>query len=237
MRPELTRALAAEALGTLLLVAVVVGSGIMAQRLAGGNDALALLGNTLATGAALPVLILIFGGFSGAHFNPAVTLVMAARRELPLMRAIAYLPAQALGGVAGTMLAHAMFELPLLEWGTRARTGPAQWLAEAVATAMLLLTILGIRRSMVAAVPFAVGLTITAGYWVTASTSFANPAVTLARAFTTSFSGIAPGDVAGFALAQMFGATLAATLWRWFAGEGGIAYSAPRHDIVPSEGR
>jgi len=237
MAPDLKRALVAEGLGTLLLVSVVVGSGIMAQRLSGGNDAVSLLGNTLATGAALPVLILIFAAFSGAHFNPAVTLVMAARRELPVGRALAYLPAQAAGGVGGTMLAHAMFGLPLLEWGTRARTGPAQWLAEAVATAMLCLTILGVRRAMPAAVPFAVGLVITAGYWFTASTSFANPAVTLARAFTTSFSGIAVGDVAGFALAQMSGAALAASLWRWLAGEGGIAYSPPRHDIVPSEGR
>ncbi|MBK1658037.1 aquaporin family protein [Paracraurococcus ruber] len=212
----LPRRLAAEALGTAWLLAVVVGSGIMAERLSGGSTGLALLANAVATGAALPVIILVFAPLSGAHLNPAVSLVMALRREIAARDAGLYMLAQAAGGILGVALAHAMFEHPaLLEAGTRARTGGAQWLAEGVATAGLVLAILGVRRAMATAVPFAVGLYIVAAYWFTASTSFANPAVTLARGFTTSFAGIAPADVAGFALAQCAGALLAAGLWRW----------------------
>lgn len=210
MTPPLSRRLAAEALGTALLLAVVVGSGIMAERLSGGNVALALLANALATGAALPVLILVFGPISGAHFNPAVTLALNQTPLLP------YLAAQALGAVAGVALAHLMFGMPVLELGTHVRTGPALWLAEAVATAGLLLTILGTPR---AATPYAVGLYITAAYWFTASTSFANPAVTLARGLTTSFAGIAPADVPAFALVQVAAALATVRLWRWLTRE------------------
>lgn len=214
----LGRRLAAEALGTGWLLAVVVGSGIMAERLSGGNVGLALLANAVATGAALPVLIQVLGPVSGAHLNPAVTLVMAMRREIGGPVAAAYALAQTLGGVAGVALAHAMFAHPaLLEAGVRARSGGPQWLAEAVATAGLILTILGTLRARPAAVPAMVGLYITAAYWFTASTSFANPAVTLARSLTTSFAGIAPADVPGFVLAQLAGALLAAAAWRWLA--------------------
>jgi glycerol uptake facilitator-like aquaporin len=213
---SLNRRLAAEALGTCLLLAVVVGSGIMAQRLSGGNVGLALLANALATGCALPVLILAFGPLSGAHFNPAVSLVMALRGEIAGRAAMAYCLAQVGGGIAGVALAHAMFGLPLLEIGTQARAGMGLWLAEAVATAGLIFTILGVPR---AATPYAVGLYITAAYWFTASTSFANPAVTLARGFTTSFAGIALGDVAAFALVQGAAAVAAAALWRWLAAD------------------
>jgi len=226
--PDLSRRLAAEALGTAWLLAIVVGSGIMGQRLSGGNDGIALLANAIATGAALPVLILVLGPISGAHFNPAVSLVMALRREITGRDAALYTLVQCLGGIAGVALAHAMFEHPaLLEAGTRARTGGAQWLAEAVATAGLILAILGSLRARPAAVPFIVGLYITAAYWFTASTSFANPAVTLARAFTTSFADIAPADVAGFALAQLAGALLALGLWRWLAEAGPRPLATP----------
>lgn len=215
----MTRRLAAKALGTLLLLAVVVGSGIMAQRLSGGNDGVALLANAIATGAALPVLILLFAPLSGAHFNPAVSLVMALRRELPAREALSYAAAQTTGAVLGVVLAHAMFDLPLVEWGTRARTGGGQWLAEAVATATLVLVILGVRRSATVVLPWAIGAWITAAYWFTASTSFANPAVTLARALTISFAGIAPGDVVGFCAAQVVGAVVAARTFEWLWGE------------------
>jgi len=218
---DLPRRLAAEALGTAWLLAVVVGSGIMAERLSSGNVGLALLANAVATGAALPVIILVAAPVSGAPFNPAVSLVMLLRREIAARDAGLYVLAQVAGGIAGVALAHAMFDHPaLLEAGVKVRTGGAQWLAEGVATAGLLLTILGVRRSMPAAVPFAVGLYVTAAYWFTASTSFANPAVTLARGFTTSFAGIAPGDVPGFVAAQVAGALLAAGLWRWFEAAG-----------------
>jgi glycerol uptake facilitator-like aquaporin len=200
----------AEALGTALLVATVVGSGIMAERLAGGNQAVALLGNTIPTGAILVVLITILGPVSGAHFNPAVTLVLAARREIPWPDVVPYIVAQCLGGIAGTALAHLMFDLAPLMLGTTARSGPSQWLAEAVATFALLLTILGGMRHAPKAVPWLVGLVITAAYWFTASTSFANPAVTLARGFTTSFAGIAIAHVPAFIVAQLIGATLGA---------------------------
>ncbi len=204
------RRLFAEALGTGLLVATVVGSGIMAERLAGGNQAIALLGNTIPTGAILVVLISILGPVSGAHFNPAVSLVFAARGSLPWRDLLPYIILQCAGAIAGAALAHLMFDLAPLTVGTTARSGASQWLAEAVATFTLLLAILGGIRHAPQAVPWLVGLTITAAYWFTSSTSFANPAVTLARGFTTTFSGIAAGDVPGFVIAQLAGAALAA---------------------------
>jgi glycerol uptake facilitator-like aquaporin len=213
------RRLVAEALGTALLLATVVGSGIMAERLAGGNVALALLANAVATGAMLPVLILVFGPISGAHFNPAVTLVFWWRREIGARLALAYAGAQAAGAVLGVIVAHAMFGLAALAPGVTARGGAGEWLAEAVATATLIVAILGVRRARPEAVPYAVGLTITAAYWFTASTSFANPAVTLARGLTPSFAGIKPGDVLAFVAVQLVAAMLAAWLWSWLALE------------------
>jgi glycerol uptake facilitator-like aquaporin len=206
----LSRRLLAEALGTAVLVATVVGSGIMADRLAGGNQAVALLGNTIPTGAILVVLITILGPVSGAHFNPAVSLVFASRGELPWRDVLPYVILQCLGGIAGTIVAHLMFDLAPLMIGTTARSGPSQWLAEAVATFTLVLTILGGVRYAPQAIPWLVGLVITAAYWFTASTSFANPAVTLARGFTTTFAGIAINHVPGFIVAQLIGAALGA---------------------------
>ncbi len=197
------RALTAEFLGTLLLLVAVVGSGIMAQRLSGGNDGVALLANALATGAALVVLITIFGPLSGAHFNPAVSIYFALRAELPWRTAAAYIPVQAVAAIAGVFLAHAMFGLPILQISHHLREGPAQWLAEFVATLGLLAAIAGAIRFAPRATPMLVGLYVTGAYWFTASTSFANPAVTLARAFTGSFAGIAPDDVAAFVVSQM----------------------------------
>jgi glycerol uptake facilitator-like aquaporin len=187
----------------------VVGSGIMAERLAGGNQAVALLGNTIPTGAILVVIITILGPISGAHFNPAVTLVFAIREGI-WKDAIPYIVVQCAGGVLGTVLAHLMFELPPIVIGTTARTGPSQWLAEAVATFTLILTILGGVRFLPQAIPWLVGLVITAAYWFTASTSFANPAVTLARGFTTTFAGIAVNHVPAFIVAQLVGAACGA---------------------------
>jgi len=214
----LPRRLLAEAIGTAILVATVVGSGIMAERLAAGNQAVALLGNTVATGAILVVLITVLGPVSGAHLNPAVTLVFAARREVPWNEVIPYIVVQCLGGIVGTILAHLMFDLAPLMVGTTARSGPSQLLAEAIATFVLVFTILGGLRHAPAAVPWLVGLVIMAAYWFTASTSFANPAVTLARAFTTTFAGIAINHVPGFVAAQLVGAvagmTLSSTLFR-----------------------
>jgi glycerol uptake facilitator-like aquaporin len=210
MPPSLAHRMMAEGLGSALLVATVVGSGVMAERLAGGNQAIALLGNTIPTGAILVVIITIFGPISGAHFNPAVTLVFAARGAMPKKEIVPYIVVQCLGGIAGTAIAHLMFELPPLAIGTTARTGSAQLLSEAVATFTLILAILGGMRHALHAVPWLVGLTITAAYWFTASTSFANPAVTLARGFTTTFSGIALGDVPAFVAAQLVGATVGA---------------------------
>jgi glycerol uptake facilitator-like aquaporin len=207
---RLGRRLLAEGFGTAILVATVVGSGIMAERLAGGNQAIALLGNTIPTGAILVVLILIFTPVSGAHFNPAVTLVFAAYGATPWREALPYISVQCVGGIAGTMVAHLMFELAPLAIGTTARSGAGQWLAEAIATFTLLLAILGGVRHVPQAVPWLVGLTITATYWFTSSTSFANPAVTLARGFTTTFAGIAINHVPGFVAAQLVGALLAA---------------------------
>ncbi len=205
----LSRRAFAESLGTFLLVATVVGSGIMAERLAGGNDALALLCNTIATGAILVVIITILAPVSGAHFNPAVSLVFALRRELSPSDLAVYIAVQCLGGIAGTIVAHLMFGLPPLTLGDHVRSGGGQWLGEVVATFALVLTILGGLRAAPAAVPALVGLVIAAGYWFTSSTSFANPAVALARAFTTTFSGIAPGDVPMFVVAEIAGALAA----------------------------
>jgi glycerol uptake facilitator-like aquaporin len=211
----LPRRLAAEALGTGFLVATVVGSGIMAEKLAGGNVAIALLGNTIPTGAILVVLILALAPISGAHFNPAVSLVMAINGRLRWRELAAYVAAQLIGGCLGTLAAHAMFELPLLQLATTVRTGPAQWFAEFVATFGLLLTILALVRFRSEAIPFGVGLYITAAYWFTASTSFANPAVTIVRSLTDTFAGIAPGDVAMFVVAELVGALAGMLLMAW----------------------
>jgi glycerol uptake facilitator-like aquaporin len=206
----------AEALGTAFLLATVIGSGIMAQRLAGGNGALALLCNTLPTGAILAVLILTFGPLSGAHFNPAVSIAFALRRELPWREAVAYIGVQIIGALVGVWVAHLMFELPVWQVSLHARTGAGQWLAEFVATFGLLLTILGCAASNAAAIPYAVGLYITAAYWFTASTSFANPAVTIARSLSDTFAGIAPGGIVAFVAAQLAGMLAAVLLARWF---------------------
>ncbi len=217
MTGDLSRRAAAEFLGTAFLLAAVVGSGIMAAKLAGGNGALALLCNTLPTGAILAVLILIFGPVSGAHFNPVVTLAFVFRRELPIDTAAIYLAAQVTGAIVGAWAAHLMFELPLIQISATARVGLGQWLAEAVATFGLLLTIFGCLAGARAATPYAVGLYITAAYWFTASTSFANPAVTIARSLSDTFAGISPSGVPAFIAAQFAGA-LAATLlatWLW----------------------
>ena len=205
----------AEFLGTLFLLTTVVGSGVMAEGLAGGNTALALLGNTLATGAMLAVLITIFGPLSGAHFNPAVTLAFAIRNEISRGEASIFIVVQILGGVLGTWLAHAMFEIDWLQFSTHARTGPAQWLAEVVATFGLVMTILGTLRARPSAVAPMVGLYIAAAYWFTASTSFANPAVTIARSLTDTFSGIAPEHAPAFIAAQLVGAALATWTFRF----------------------
>jgi glycerol uptake facilitator-like aquaporin len=205
---SLSRRLIAEALGTAILVATVVGSGIMAERLAGGNQAVALLGNTIPTGAILVVIITILGPISGAHFNPAVTLVFAGRGEFAWSEVGPYIVVQCLGGICGTVMAHLMFDLAPLTIGTTTRSGPSQWLAEAVATFTLVLAILGGLRYAPQAIPWLVGLTITAAYWFTSSTSFANPAVTLARGFTTTFAGIALNHVPAFIVAQLVGAAI-----------------------------
>ena len=209
------RRLTAEAIGTALLLASVVGSGIMGERLADGNVALALLGNTIATGAILVVIILMFANVSGAHFNPAVTVTFLLRREIGFGLAAAYIAVQVASALLGMWLAHAMFEEPIFQLGVKARTGPAQWLAEIVATFGLVATILATSRWRPQSVAYAVGLFISAGYWFTASTSFANPAVTVARAFTTTFSGIAVTDAPPFIAAQFVGAVLAAVLLGW----------------------
>ncbi|SFI92117.1 MIP/aquaporin family protein [Caulobacter sp. UNC279MFTsu5.1] len=212
---SLPRRLAAEALGSGLLLAVVVGSGLMGERLAGGNVALALLGNTLATGAALVVLITVFGPISGAHFNPAVTLVAALRRDLSWRAALAYPPAQLAGAILGVWCAHAMFGEAIWQVSTKARLGPAQAFAEFVATFGLVATIQGTVRFRPDFTAAAVGLYITAAYWFTASTSFANPAVTIARSLSDTFAGIAPSGVAAFILAQAAGALVAAAVFGW----------------------
>lgn len=212
---SLARRLAAEALGSALLLAVVVGSGIMGERLSGGNVAIALLGNTLATGAALVVLIEVFGPISGAHFNPIVTLVAALRRELPAGLALVYPLAQLGGAILGVWAAHAMFGEPILQVSTKLRDGGSQAFSEVVATFGLVATILGMGRFRPERTPLAVGLYITAAYWFTASTSFANPAVTIARSLSDTFAGIAPSNVPPFILAQIVGALLAAAVMGW----------------------
>jgi len=213
--PSLAKRAVSEWLGTAFLLAAVVGSGIMAERLAGGNGALALLCNTLPTGAILAVLILTFGPISGAHFNPAVSVAFALRGELPAGMTAAYIGAQVLGAISGVFAAHIMFELPLWQVSATVRTGPGQWLAEALATFGLLMTILGCGTRTPAAVPYAVGLYITSAYWFTASTSFANPAVTMARALSDTFAGIAPAGVAAFIAAQLAGMLAAVVVSRW----------------------
>jgi glycerol uptake facilitator-like aquaporin len=220
--PSLGRRAAGEALGTALLLAVVVGSGIMGEQLAAGNVAVALLANTLATGAGLVVLVTVLGPISGAHLNPAVSLVEAVAGRLSWGTFAAYVVAQVVGGVAGVLLAHGMFELPLLGVSTHVRTGAGQWISEVVATFGLVLVILGGARRAPESTPVLVGLYITSAYWFTASTSFANPAVTVARALTDTFAGIRPEDVPGFVLAQLAGAGLAALAW-------------PRLDPAPTE--
>jgi glycerol uptake facilitator-like aquaporin len=213
--PSLARRLFAEWLGTAFLLAAVVGSGIMAERLAGGNVALALLCNTLPTGAILVVLILIFGSISGAHFNPAVSAAFALRRELPWSIAAAYVAAQITGAIAGVWAAHLMFELPIWQFSITSRAGGGQWFAEAIATFGLLLTIFGCAARTPAALPYAVGLYITSAYWFTASTSFANPAVTIARSLSDTFAGIAPSGVVAFIAAQLTGTAVAVMIGKW----------------------
>lgn len=203
------RAVLAEALGSLLLFATVIGSGIMAERLAGGNVAIALLGNTAATGAILFVLITMLGPISEAHMNPAVTLVMRLRGQIGTETAIAYLVAQLVGGVLGVWIAHLMFGVPILQLSAKVRTGPGQWAGEAVATFGLILTILGTAKMRPGHIPASVALYITAAYWFTSSTSFANPAITIARSLSESFAGIAPSCVPAFIAAQLIGAVAA----------------------------
>lgn len=225
----LHKRMAAEALGTAFLLAVVVGSGIMAERLAGGNGAIALLANTLATGTGLVVLILTFGPVSGAHFNPAVTLADAWQGGLPWRDVPAYIAAQVVGAFVGVAAAHGMFELPVFFASTHVRTGASQWFSEFVATFGLLAVIWACVRRHPGAAPYAVGAYITSAYWFTASTSFANPAVTLARAASDTFAGIRPDDAPGFILAQLAGAWAATQLFNW------LLPSSPKH-AIDSEG-
>ncbi len=222
----LNRRLAAELLGTAFLLATVIGSGVMGSNLSGGNVALALLGNTIPTGAILVVLILVFGPISGAHFNPVVSVAFALRRELPWRDAGLYIGAQIIGAILGVLAAHVTFDLPVLQLSSKLRTGAGQGFAEFVATFGLLLTIFGCVARTPSATAYAVGLYITAAYWFTASTSFANPAVTIARAFSDTFAGIAPASVVAFILAQFAGmaAALATAKQLWAAS---AAQSAP----------
>jgi glycerol uptake facilitator-like aquaporin len=215
--PSLAQRLFSEWLGTAFLLAAVVGSGIMAAKLTGGNDAVALLCNTLPTGAILVVLILIFAPLSGAHFNPAVSVAFALRAALPWQDAALYIAAQLVGGIVGVWAAHLMFELPLWQLSVTRRTGSGQWLAEAIATFGLVLTIFGCVARAPSAVPYAVGLYITSAYWFTASTSFANPAVTIARSLSDTFAGIAPAGVLAFIVAQLAGmlVAVAVAVWLW----------------------
>jgi glycerol uptake facilitator-like aquaporin len=213
------RKLIVEWIGTFSLLATVVGSGIMAERLAGGNVAIALLGNTIPTGAILVVLILVFGPISGAHLNPAVTLSFAIRREIPARDSVLYVLTQVVGGICGVLVAHVMFDNPLLDPSTTVRTGIGQWVGEFVATFGLVGTILGCLKARPQAVPYAVGLYITAAYWFTSSTSFANPAVTIARGFSNTFAGIQPADVAAFVGIQLLAACLATFFFKWLLEE------------------
>ena len=217
-----SRKITAEFIGTTFLLATVIGSGIMAETLSPNNSGIALLANMAATGAILMVLILIFGPISGAHFNPAVTFGFFLRREISLGMTAAYTSVQIIGGLVGAVIAHLMFDLPVVEASTHIRTGPAQWLAEIVATFGLLSTIYGCIRFRVEAVPYAVGLYISAAYWFTSSTSFANPAVTIARSLTDTFSGIRPEDALGFICSQLIGAILATMVFYWLLKPVGI---------------
>jgi len=233
-RFDLKRRLAAECLGTALLVATVVGSGIMAEALAGGNVAVALLGNTAATGAILFVVIAGFGNISGAYFNPAVSLVFLCRRELPVSVFALYVIVQIVGGIAGTFLAHAMFDLPIVQVSQNARDGMGVFASEIVATFGLISTILCCLRFRSSAVPAAVACYIMAGYWFTASTSFANPAVTIARSLTDTFAGIRPADAPGFIAAEIVGALLALVVFRWLLVPASAAASrAPQQQQQP----
>ena len=219
LRFSLVRQLVAEGLGTALLLAVVIGSGIMGDRLSGGNVALALLGNTLSTGAALVVLITIFGPVSGAHFNPAVTLAFLLKKEIRPTAALLFVLAQGVGAVAGVFAAHAMFGEAILQVSGKLRDGPSQMVSELIATFGLLATILGCIRFSAGFTPLGVGLYITSAYWFTASTSFANPAVTLARSLSDTFAGIAPASVPAFIVAQLAGAVMAVGLFDWLLKE------------------
>jgi glycerol uptake facilitator-like aquaporin len=216
---SLPRRLVSEALGTALLLAIVIGSGIMGERLAGGNVAIALLGNTLSTGAGLVVLITILGPLSGAHFNPVVTLVFAMRREIGWRLAAGYGLAQTVGGILGVWAAHGMFAEPIFQVSTKLRDGPAQAFAEFVATFGLIAAILGSIRFRPGATPMIVGLYITSAYWFTASTAFANPAVTIARSLSNTFAGIAPSSAPSFILAQVAGALVASAFFGWLLQE------------------
>lgn len=220
------RRLFAEWLGTFSLLATVVGSGIMAERLAGGNVAIALLGNTIPTGCILIVLILVFGPISGAHFNPAVTLSFALRREISLRASLLYVGTQIIGGICGVLVAHVMFDNPLIDPSTTARTGLGQWVGEFVATFGLVGTILGCLKSRPEAIPYAVGLYITAAYWFTSSTSFANPAVTIARGFSNTFAGIQPSNILAFVVVQLVAAVLATLFFNWLLDKSSEAETA-----------
>jgi glycerol uptake facilitator-like aquaporin len=210
---------AAEFIGTTLLITTVIGSGIMAENLSAGNMAIALLGNTLPTGAILYVLITALGPISGAHFNPAVTLVFALKKQLPVNQAIVFVVFQILGGLLGVLLAHYQFDTELFQFSSRSRTGSAQWLSEVIATFGLVFTILATLKAKPDAVAMTVGLYITAAYWFTSSTSFANPAVTIARSFTDTFSGISPTHMPVFIISQILGALLALAVCRWLLSE------------------
>ncbi len=225
--PSISQRLAAECIGTAFLLATVVGSGIMAEMLAGGNVAIALLGNTIPTGAILVVLITMLGPISGAHFNPAVTFVFALRREIQNREAALYVLVQVLGGLLGVAAAHLMFGIDVVQFSQKVRTGGSQWFAELVATFGLVFTVLATLRYRDYAVPMAVGLYITAAYWFTASTSFANPAVTIARGFSDTFAGIRPVDVTPFVAAQLVGAVLAWLFCRWLLSEFQSKSAAP----------
>jgi len=213
------RKLTAEWLGTFSLLATVVGSGIMAERLADGNIAIALLGNSIPTGSILIVLIMVFGPISGAHFNPAVTLAFAMRREIAAWDSVLYVLVQIFGGISGVLIAHVMFNNLLIDPSTTARTGLGQWVGEFVATFGLIGTILGCLKARPDAVPFAVGLYITAAYWFTSSTSFANPAVTIARGFSNTFAGIQPVNIGAFVAVQLLAAILATLFFHWLLEE------------------
>jgi glycerol uptake facilitator-like aquaporin len=231
----LPRRLVAEALGTAFLVATVVGSGIMADALT-ADDALALLGNTIPTGAILVVLITVFAPISGAHFNPAVTLAFALRGSIAPTDALLYTGAQIVGGLAGTFAAHLMFDLPLLQISAHERSGLGQWFSEGLATFGLVAVILGGLRFRANAVPWLVGLYITAAYWFTASTSFANPAVAIARAMSDTFSGIRPTDLPGFILAEIAGAVLALALFGWLLKQSAAGERPPAAQVLRERG-